>query len=167
MAGQFSKEDIIFMREALSLAEKAQQFDEVPVGAIVVSEGRVIGRGFNQREMAQNALLHAEMIALDEACKNAGSWRLSDATIYVTLEPCPMCAGAMVLARVGRLVYAADDPRSGAAGSVMDICRHQKLNHRLDVISGLLADQSAVLLKNFFSNKRNKNNLLTNKKSGI
>jgi len=156
MTEKFRQEDIIFMREALSLAEKARQLDEVPVGAIVVSEGKVIGRGFNQREMAQNALLHDEMIALDEACKNTGSWRLPDATIYVTLEPCPMCAGAMVLARIDRLVYAADDPRSGAAGSVMDICRHQKLNHRLEVVCGLLADESAVLLKNFFAQKRNK-----------
>lgn len=156
MTGQYSKEDILFMREALSLAKEAQQHDEVPVGAVVVSAGKVIGRGFNRREMAQNALLHAEMIALDEACKNEGSWRLPDTTLYVTLEPCPMCAGAMVLARVDRLVFAADDPRSGAAGSVMDICRHQKLNHRLNVTGGLLADESAVLLKNFFAHKRNK-----------
>jgi len=155
MADQFNKDDILFMREALSLAERAQQLDEVPVGAIVVSGGQVIGRGFNQREMAQNALLHAEMIALDEACKNAGSWRLPDATLYVTLEPCPMCAGAMVLARVSKLVYGTADPKSGAAGSVMDICRHEKLNHRMLVISGLLAEESAGLLKNFFVKKRN------------
>ncbi len=142
------------MQEALDLAAQAAREDEVPVGAVIVSRGRVVGRGRNRREQGKDATLHAELCAVREACATLGGWRIPEATISVTLEPCPMCAGALVNARVQRLVYAAPDPKAGAAGTVMNIADHPALNHRLTVESGLLAEESAALLRDFFGEKR-------------
>lgn len=147
--------DIQYMRQALALAEQAAAEDEVPVGALIVVGGEVVGRGFNRREYGKDATLHAEMIAIREACRTLGGWRLPHATAYVTLEPCPMCAGAMVQARIERLVYGAPDFKAGAAGTVINIANHAALNHQMLVESGLLADEAVALLRHFFSTKRN------------
>lgn len=142
------------MEEALRLAEEAARQDEVPVGAVIVSAGRVVGRGMNQREQGRDATLHAEMCAIRQACATLGGWRIPNATLYVTLEPCPMCAGALVNARIQRLVYAASDPKAGAAGTVMNIVDHPHLNHRVLIQSGLLEEESIALLRTFFAGKR-------------
>ncbi len=148
--------DLEYMQEALALAKQAVAADEVPVGAVVVSRGEIVGRGYNQREKGKDATLHAETIAIRQACAKLGGWRIPDSTLYVTLEPCPMCAGAMVNARINRLVYGAADPKAGAAGSVLNIVDHPGLNHRLTVESGLLQEEAAALLKEFFARKRRK-----------
>ncbi|NLF79925.1 MAG: nucleoside deaminase [Clostridia bacterium] len=142
------------MRQALALAARAAAEDEVPVGALVVAGGRIVGRGWNQREAGRDATLHAEMIAIREACAALGGWRLPDATLYVTLEPCPMCAGAIINARIDRLVFGAADQKSGACGSVLDLCGKGLLNHTVAVAGGVLADEAAGLLKDFFGRKR-------------
>ncbi|HTY09043.1 MAG TPA: tRNA adenosine(34) deaminase TadA [Candidatus Edwardsbacteria bacterium] len=142
------------MRLALRLAEKAASRDEVPVGAVVVCDGRVVGRGHNRVEAKHSALEHAEITALRQAAQKLGRWRLTGCTLYATLEPCAMCAGAMVLSRIDRLVFAADDPKAGACGSVSDIVAGKRLNHRIRAERGLLRDEAARLLKDFFRNKR-------------
>ena len=147
-------DDIHYMQQALELARLAAEQDEVPVGAVIVADGRIVGRGYNCRESGRDATLHAEMIAIREACAEMGGWRLPRSTIYVTLEPCPMCAGAMVQARVERLVYAAPDPKAGAAGTLFDIVRCPYLNHQLEVTGGLLEKEAAALLRQFFAAKR-------------
>ena len=143
-----------FMQEALELARKALDAEDVPVGALVVHGGRVIGRGYNQREKLGDPTAHAEMIALTAAAAYLGQWRLDDCTLYVTLEPCAMCAGALVLARLPRLVYAATDPKAGACGSLFDIPRDPRLNHRVETVMGVLADPAAELLREFFRHRR-------------
>jgi len=147
-------DDIFYMRQALELARLAAEQDEVPVGAVIVADGRVVGSGYNCRESGRDATLHAEMIAIRAACAEMGGWRLPRSTIYVSLEPCPMCAGAMVQARVERLVYAAPDPKAGAAGTLLDIVRCPELNHQLEVTGGVLAEEAAALLRRFFAAKR-------------
>ena len=142
------------MRLALAEAERALQYSDVPIGAVAVYQGEIIGRGYNRREADQDPTAHAEMIALREAAAALGTWRLDDVTLYCTLEPCAMCAGAMVLARLPRLVYAAADPKAGAAGSVFDLTRHHRLNHRLHVEGGLYADEAAELIRKFFRKLR-------------
>ena len=142
------------MRAALREARAAGEADEVPVGCVVVHEGTIVGRGHNQTEGLQDATAHAEILAIGAASNALGSWRLGDCTIYVTLEPCTMCAGAMVLARVGRLVYGAADPKAGACGSVLDVIGERRLNHRVDVTAGVLADECGVALRAFFARKR-------------
>jgi len=142
------------MRVALDEARQALTHQDVPVGAIAVLNGIVIGRGHNRRESDRDPTAHAEMIALREASQVIHHWRLDDVTLYCTLEPCVMCAGAMVLARLPRLVYATADPKAGAAGSVLDILAHPKLNHHVQVESGLLAENAAALLIGFFAKKR-------------
>jgi tRNA(adenine34) deaminase len=146
------------MNEALREARLAMADDEVPVGCVVVHAGRIIGRGHNQRERLNDPTAHAEMIAITAAAEALESWRLIDCTLYVTLEPCPMCAGAMVNARVSRLVYAARDPKAGACGTLYDIVRDARLNHRLDVTEGVCADEAAEVLQQFFRRKRAANN---------
>ena len=147
--------DIEYMRQALLLAQKAAESGEVPVGALIVAQnGLVIGSGYNLCETEQDATLHAEMIALRQASAALGRWRLTGCTIYVSLEPCPMCAGALVAARLERLVYAAADPLSGAAGSVFDITDAPKSRHRLKVTGGLLATEATALLQEFFQRRR-------------
>ena len=143
-----------YMRLALRLAARAASRDEVPVGAVVVCDGRVVGRGHNQVEAKRSALRHAEIDALRQAANKLDRWRLTGCTLYVTLEPCAMCAGAMVLSRIDRLVYAADDPKAGACGSVSNIIAEKRLNHAVRVERGLLQGEASQLLKEFFRNKR-------------
>ena len=142
------------MRLAIREAELALAHDDVPVGAVVVAGGEVIGAGHNERELRQDPSAHAEMIALRDAARHLGSWRVLDAVLYVTLEPCAMCAGAIVLARVPRVVYGCADPKAGAAGSVLDVLAEPRLNHRPAVAGGLLADECAGLLRAFFASRR-------------
>jgi tRNA(adenine34) deaminase len=142
------------MRLALREAARALEHDDVPIGAVIVREGEVIGTGHNEREVRDDPTAHAEMIALREAARALGSWRVLDAVMYVTLEPCAMCAGAIVLARIPRVIFGAQDPKAGAAGSVVDVLGEPRLNHRPVVRSGLLAEESADLLQTFFSSRR-------------
>lgn len=142
------------MDEALSEASRAQEHDDVPVGALVVRAGEVIGRGRNERERRADPTAHAEILGLREAAATLGSWRVLDATLYVTLEPCAMCAGAIVLARVPRVVWGAADPKAGAAGSVLDLLAEPRLNHRPAVLGGVRAAESAALLRAFFAARR-------------
>ncbi len=148
------KNDIYFMREALAEAEKAFALDEVPIGAVIVYQGEIYARGYNLRESLKDPTAHAEIVAIREAATKRGIWRLHGMTIYVTLEPCPMCSGAMVNARIDRLVFGAYDPKAGAAGSIINIANDDRLNHRLEVMGGVLADESGELLKKFFQLKR-------------
>jgi len=142
------------MRLALREATRAVEHDDVPIGAVVVREGEVIGAGHNEREVRDDPTAHAEMIALREAARSLGSWRVLDTAMYITLEPCAMCAGAIVLARVPRVVFGTRDPKAGAAGSVLNVLDEPRLNHRPQVQSGLLADESAELLRAFFATRR-------------
>jgi len=142
------------MQEALTLARKAGAVGEVPVGAVVVKQGAIIGRGWNHPIAAHDPTAHAEIIAIREAARTLENYRLTDTTLYVTLEPCAMCAGAMVHARVSRLVFGAPDPRAGAAGSLFNIIQTPALNHRVDLAGGVLAEQCGELLKGFFSQRR-------------
>ena len=148
------QEDQHWMQRAIALAALAARRDEVPVGAVVVLDGRLVGQGYNLRETMQDPTAHAEMLALSEAARNVGFWRLDGCTLYVTLEPCPMCAGALVNARVKRLVFGCSDPKAGAAGTLLDIPRDPRLNHRLEVAAGVQAEQAADLLRRFFAAKR-------------
>lgn len=147
-------DDVAWMRLALAEAQRAALHGDVPVGALAVHEGRVIGRGRNRREVDRDPTAHAELIALREASRALRHWRLDGVTLYCTLEPCAMCAGAMVLARLPRLVYATSDPKAGAAGSVLDILQHPRLNHRVQVERGVLAEEAAALLVCFFPARR-------------
>jgi len=154
MTDTFFARDEYFMRLALREAEQALAHEDVPIGAVVVRDGEVIGAGHNERELRQDPTAHAEAIALRGASRAIGSWRLVAAVLYVTLEPCAMCAGAIVLARVPRVVYGAPDPKAGAAGSVLDVLAEPRLNHRPQVAGGLLALESAALLQSFFGARR-------------
>ncbi len=142
------------MRAALREALASETQGEVPVGCVIVHDGVVIGRGRNQTEGLQDATAHAEILAIGAASNALQSWRLIECTMYVTLEPCAMCAGAIVLARVGRLVYGAADPKAGACGSVLDVIHEPRLNHRVDVTPGVLVEECGALLKRFFQKKR-------------
>jgi tRNA(adenine34) deaminase len=154
MSGHFFPRDEYFMRLALREAERALGHDDVPIGAVVVREGEVLGAGANERELRRDPTAHAEVLALREAAAKLGSWRLLECSLYVTLEPCAMCAGAIILARVPRLVYGAVDPKAGMAGSVLDVLGEPRLNHRPEVAAGLLAEESASLLQDFFASRR-------------
>ena len=142
------------MRAALREAQASGEKDEVPVGCVIVHEGLIVGRGHNQVEGLQDATAHAEIVAIGAASGTLESWRLHESTMYVTLEPCAMCAGAIVLARVGRLVYGAQDPKAGACGSVLDVIHEPRLNHRVEITDGVLAEECGALLKAFFQRKR-------------
>ena len=142
------------MRLALREASRALEYEDVPIGAVVVQAGEVIGAGHNERERRADPTAHAEMIALREAARALGSWRILDSVMYVTLEPCAMCAGAIVLARLPRVVFGATDPKAGAAGSVFNVLEEPRLNHRPEVESGLLAEECADLLRAFFAPRR-------------
>ena len=154
MSSHFFPRDEYFMRLALREASRAPDHDDVPIGAVIVHAGEVIGTGHNERELRADPTAHAEMIALREAARTLGSWRVLDSVMYVTLEPCAMCAGAIVLARVPRVVFGAPDPKAGAAGSVLDVLDEPRLNHRPQVQRGLLAEDSADLLRGFFGPRR-------------
>lgn len=151
------EEDIRFMQLALREAEKAAEEGEIPVGAIVVADGKVIARGRNKREAWKDPTAHAEIIALKKAAKMLGRWRLSGVTLYVTVEPCPMCAGAMVLARIERLVYSCTDPKTGACETLYNIPQDNRLNHRVKVTTGVLEKEGQALLKVFFRKLRDEN----------
>lgn len=146
--------DMQMMRLAIVEAEAARKHGDVPIGAIVAIGEEVIGRGRNERELLQDPTAHAEILALREAANAVGSWRVLDATLYVTLEPCSMCAGAIVLSRVPRVIYAATDPKAGACGSVLDVTGEERFNHRPEVLGGLLAEECGDLLREFFAAKR-------------
>src|ERR1700719_5357871 len=146
--------DETFMQEALRLAMKARAADEVPVGAVVVGEGRIISRGYNQVELLKDATAHAEMLALTAAEAAVGDWRLTDCDLYVTKEPCPMCAGAIVHTRIRRVIFGCPDPRGGAAGSILNLLRMPGLNHSCDITAGVLHDECAAILQEFFRKKR-------------
>jgi tRNA(adenine34) deaminase len=150
----FSPDDSRFMGEALAFARIAYAEQEVPIGAVVVREGRMMGRGRNRRERLADPTHHAEIEAIREAASEAGTWRLDGATLYATVEPCPMCAGAAVNARIARIVFGCADPKAGYCGSLGDIPRDARLNHRCEVEGGLLAEESADLLQQFFRAKR-------------
>src|SRR5215207_6661249 len=151
---RFFPRDEYFMQLALREAERALEHDDVPIGAIVVREGEVVGAGHNERELRQDPTAHAEMLALREAAQAVGCWRVLDAVLYCTLEPCAMCAGAIVLARIPRVVYGTVDTKAGAAGSVLDVLAEPRLNHRPEVVGGVLAADAAELLRAFFRTRR-------------
>ena len=145
-----------FMNEALDLAAEAASLGEVPVGAVVVRDGEIIARGFNRREMDQDPTAHAELLAMREASRVLGSWRLEDCTVYVTLEPCSMCAGAMVLARIDCCVYGCTDPKGGFLGTLEDLSHDPRLNHVFDVVAGVEAERCSKVLKDFFKALRSR-----------
>jgi len=145
------------MRAAIEAAKIAEENGDVPIGAVIVYQDQIIGRAYNQRKQLKDPTAHAEIIALTQAAAALESWRLNGCTIYVTLEPCPMCAGALVLARIDRLVYGCDDPKTGACGSLYDIVRDERSNHRLEVETGVLAEECSKLLQDFFQKKRIEN----------
>ena len=147
-------EDVRWMGEALAEARAAAALGEVPIGAVVVREGEVLGRGHNRREVDGDPLAHAELLAIRQAAARMGGWRLVGCTLYATLEPCPMCAGALVAARVGRLVYGAADPKAGYCGTLGNLVQDPRLNHRLEVTAGVLEEESAALLRDFFAGLR-------------
>jgi len=151
---QRTKEE--WMRVAIEEAKKAEALAEVPIGAIVVHQGQIIGRGHNLRETTQNATTHAEMIAIQEACKAIGSWRLEETQLYVTLEPCPMCSGAMILSRVKEVYFGAYDPKGGTAGTLMNLLEDERFNHQAEVEGGILEEECGELLSVFFRNLRAK-----------
>jgi len=144
-----------WMKVAVDQAEIAAENGDVPIGAVIIYKGQIIGKAYNQREQLNDPTAHAEIIALTQAAEFVGGWRLDGCTIYVTLEPCPMCAGALVLARMDRLVYGCDDPKTGAVKSLFNIVQDNRLNHQLEVSSGVLAEECSKLLQNFFGRRRN------------
>jgi tRNA(adenine34) deaminase len=154
MSGSFFPRDDYFMRLAIREAERALKHDDVPIGAVLVRDGEVVAAAHNERELRQDPTAHAELIALREAAHAGGSWRVLDSALYVTLEPCAMCAGAIVLARVPRVVFGATDPKAGACGSVLDVLGEPRLNHRPSVAGGLLAPECGELLSAFFASRR-------------
>lgn len=143
-----------FMQEAIELAKQAEKLNEVPIGAVVVKDGQIIGRGYNRREIDGNPLGHAEIIAIMQASKHLGGWRLEDCELFVTLEPCPMCAGAIVQSRIKRLVYGASDPKSGYAGTLYNTLQDKRLNHQTEIIQGVCLEECQLLLQNFFRRLR-------------
>ncbi|AIW88329.1 tRNA adenosine(34) deaminase TadA [Bacillus mycoides] len=148
--------DIYFMQLAIEEAKKAEAIQEVPIGAVIVLDGEVISVAHNLRETEQRSIAHAELLAIDEACKKLGTWRLEDATLYVTLEPCPMCAGGIVLSRIKRVVYGASDPKGGCAGTLMNLLTDERFNHQCEVVPGVLEEECGTLLTIFFRELRKK-----------
>lgn len=153
------------MNLALEEAKKAQSLNEVPIGALIVINDQVISTGHNLRETEQNATAHAELLAINEACRAAGSWRLEDATLYVTLEPCPMCAGAILQSRIRRVVFGAHDPKAGCAGTFMDLLQDERFNHQCQVTSGVLAEECGGILTAFFKELRNRKKAIKKEKA--
>lgn len=145
-----------FMREAIAEAKKAEELREVPIGAVVVKNNEIVGRGYNLRETGKDPTLHAEMIAIREASERLGGWRLMGCTLYVTLEPCPMCAGAIVQSRIEQVVYGAADPKAGCAGTLMNLLGEERFNHQVPVVAGVLQEECGQLLKDFFRSLRKK-----------
>ncbi len=152
-----SEKDLRYMKLAIEQAKIAEENGDVPIGAVIVYQDQIIGKAYNQREQLKDPTAHAEIIALTQAAAYLESWRLNGCTMYITLEPCPMCAGALVLARIDRLVYGCDDPKTGAAKSLYNIVQDERLNHRLEVTSGILAEDCSKILQDFFLNRRIEN----------
>ncbi|WHY00768.1 tRNA adenosine(34) deaminase TadA [Neobacillus sp. DY30] len=148
--------DDYYMREAIKEARKAEALSEVPIGAIIVIDGKIISRAHNLRESKQSAVAHAEVLAIEQACQLAGSWRLENAILYVTLEPCAMCSGAIILSRIKRVVYGAADPKGGCAGTFMNLLQDERFNHQSEVTSGVLEEECGQLLSDFFRQLRKK-----------
>ncbi|MHA6481446.1 tRNA adenosine(34) deaminase TadA [Paenibacillus sp. strain BS8-2] len=149
-------EDRDWMMEAIAEAEKAEAIGEVPIGAVIVRHNEIIGRGHNLRETTHDPTAHAELVAIRDACNNIGAWRLLDCTLYVTLEPCPMCAGALVQSRIKRVVYGTTDPKAGCAGTLMNLLQEPRFNHETELTSGVLHAECAMLLTRFFRRLRNR-----------
>ncbi|MGG0720406.1 tRNA adenosine(34) deaminase TadA [Robertmurraya massiliosenegalensis] len=143
-----------FMKEAIEEAKEAEKLGEVPIGAVIVLNGKIIARAHNLRESNQSAIAHAEILAIDKACQKLGKWRLEKATLYATLEPCPMCAGASMLSRIENVVYGASDPKGGCAGTFMNLLQDQRFNHQSEVLSGILEEECGQLLTDFFRKLR-------------
>lgn len=156
MKGNEENRDEIYMREAIREAKKAESIEEVPIGAIIVLNGEIIARAHNLRETTQMPTAHAEILAIEQACRKVNSWRLEGATMYITLEPCPMCSGASIMSRIERVVYGAKDPKGGCAGTFMNLLEDQRFNHQCEVVSGVLEKECGQLLKDFFKNLREK-----------
>lgn len=148
------KDDVYWMKRALNLARKAESIGEVPIGALIVKEGTIIGKGFNQRESRNDPSAHAEMIAIRQAARKLNAWRLTGSTLYVTLEPCPMCMGAILLARVDRLIFGCLDPKAGAAGSLYNLADDTRFNHRVALESGVMRAECSEILSSFFRKLR-------------
>lgn len=151
-----SKQDVIFMKEAIKQARKAYAIEEVPIGCVIVYEGKIIARGYNRRTIDGNVLAHAELIAIRKACKKLNDWRLEDCTMYVTLEPCQMCSGAIVQSRMKRVVIGCMNPKAGCAGSVMDLLQVEAFNHQVEKVIGVCEEICSSLMKEFFKELRNK-----------
>jgi len=152
---EFKQTDEQFMKAAIEQAKIAEENGDVPIGAVIVYKNQIIAKAYNQRQQLNDPTAHAEIIALTQAAAFVQNWRLNDCAMYVTLEPCPMCAGALVLARLDRLVYGCDDPKSGACGSIYNIVADERLNHRLQVTAGVLAEECGAQLQSFFQKRRN------------
>ena len=152
-------QDELYMKEAIEEAKKAQLLNEVPIGAVIVIDGKIVARAHNLRETEQNAVAHAELLAIDQACRELDSWRLEESTLYVTLEPCPMCAGAIILSRVKRVVYGAVDPKGGCVGTLMNLLKDDRFNHQSEVTSGVLDRECGQLLSDFFRKIREQKKL--------
>ncbi|CAH0347749.1 tRNA adenosine(34) deaminase TadA [Bacillus sp. CECT 9360] len=148
------RDDRFYMRLALEEARKAEDINEVPIGAVIEMNGEVVSSAHNLRETAQNAICHAELLAINKACEEQGTWRLEDATLYVTLEPCPMCAGAIIQSRIKRVVFGAYDPKAGCAGTFMNLLQDERFNHQSEVTSGILAQECGSILTDFFKDLR-------------
>ncbi|MCY8817937.1 tRNA adenosine(34) deaminase TadA [Bacillus atrophaeus] len=148
--------DEFYMLEAIKEAKKAEEIGEVPIGAVLVMDDDIVARAHNLRETEQRSIAHAEMLAIDEACRTLGTWRLEGASLYVTLEPCPMCAGAVVLSRVDRVVFGAFDPKGGCSGTLMNLLQEERFNHQAEVVSGVLENECGQMLSDFFRNLREK-----------
>ena len=146
--------DEYFMTEALKEAQKAFDIDEVPIGAVIEHKGKIIGRGYNRRNTEKNPLMHAEIIAINEAAKVIGDWRIEDCTMYVTVEPCPMCSGAIVQARIPKVVFGTHNAKAGCGGSIINLLQMEKLNHRCEVVSGIMEDECRDMMKMFFKRFR-------------
>jgi len=147
-------QDKIFMQKALKLARRAYELNEVPIGCVIVHNGQIIGMGYNERNTTGNTLYHAEITAIDQACTFLQDWRLDDCTMYVTLEPCPMCAGAILQARLPRLFFGAKNPKAGAVGSLINLLDDDRFNHKVDIVKGLMEEECAALIKRFFASMR-------------
>ncbi|WNF37108.1 tRNA adenosine(34) deaminase TadA [Bacillaceae bacterium IKA-2] len=146
--------DLDFMKLAIESAKKAEEINEVPIGAVIVKDGKVVATAYNLRETEKRAIAHAELLAIDQACKNLNTWRLTDCTLYVTLEPCSMCAGAIIQSRIDRVVFGAMDPKAGCVGSIYNLLSEPRFNHQCEIESGVLAEECGQLLSNFFRKLR-------------
>ena len=152
-------DDVKWMKEAIKQAKKAESYDEVPIGCVIVKDDKIIARGYNKRETMQQSIAHAEIIAIQKACKKLGTWRLEDCVLYVTLEPCPMCAGAIVQARIPRVVIGSMNSKAGCAGSVLNLLKEPGFNHQAQIVTGILEEECSEMMSGFFTELRKKKHL--------